>query len=110
MPLPSKAEPDLLLRELIHRIKNSLTIISSIANLESQAITDPGAQEIIQRLRNRVTATALLYDLLAKGGEPGSIQLGAYLGDLAELLIDSLAAEPSRLKLDLDVETLAVSP
>lgn len=107
---PGTPESDLLLRELVHRVKNSLTIISSIANLEAQSIQDPAAQESVQRLRSRVTATALLYDRLSVGSGRDTIRLNAYLGDLGTLLVESLALEPSRIHLELDVEALSLSP
>ncbi len=106
----AEPESDFLLRELVHRVKNSLTIISSIASLEAQSILDPAAKEIVRRLQSRVSATALLYDRLSLGSGRDTIRLDSYLGDLASLLVESLALEPSRILLELDVEALSVSP
>lgn len=107
---PQAPDNDILLRELIHRIKNSLAIISSIANIEAQSIKDPEARESVLRLQSRVAATALLYDRLSTGAGGGTVRLDTYLGNLAELLVESLAIDPSMVELELDLEALAVSP
>jgi two-component sensor histidine kinase len=92
---------DLLLRELGHRVRNSLSIIVSLASIEADGITDKAAAAGIERLASRVTATALLYDKLES--QTGKVPMDEYIGDLVDLLVKSLAAAPEGINLELSL-------
>ena len=63
----SLAQKDALLREIHHRVKNNLQVITSLLSLQQRALTDPSAREAISDTRQRITAMALIYRALYQG-------------------------------------------
>lgn len=104
------AGKDLLLRELGHRVKNSLAVIASLADIESMAIVDPTAASSVERLKNRVAATALLYDKLETAQAGGMVPIHEYITDLVNLLVESLSASPEAIRVELRLEPLFLDP
>ncbi len=98
---------DLLLRELQHRMKNNLQLITSLIRMESHHAPHGEAGETFALLAGRVGALALLYDTLSEEGEAGSIDLGVYLSQIASAVMKAHAVEGIRL--DLKVDTWPVS-
>lgn len=100
-------EKDTLLRELQHRVKNNLQMITALIRLEARNLPDNATGERFTRLAGRIEALALLYRSLSEG-EPGeSVDLGVYLSQIASGVMRSYAAEGIRL--DLKVDTWPVS-
>lgn len=106
-------EKDYLLREIHHRVKNNLQIISSLLYLQSENLTDPKAQEAINIGRGRVKSMALIHQNLYGLDQSSQINLKTYLDDLAVELFDSynLHGESVDLKLSIadvmiDIEVL----
>lgn len=101
-------ERDVLLRELQHRVKNNLQLITSLIRLEaSQAAHYDDAGESLDRLAGRVGALALLYRTLSEDGGGNSVDLGVYLSQIASAVMNAHAVEGIRL--DLKVDTWPVS-
>ena len=80
----------LLMREINHRAKNSLQIVASLLHLQAKAATDPAVSEPLRDAGARVTAVGRAYGRLSYQPEPGTIDLGAYLTELASDIIASL--------------------
>ncbi|MGK7864396.1 sensor histidine kinase [Falsiroseomonas sp. E2-1-a4] len=100
-------EKDTLLRELQHRVKNNLQMITALIRLESRNVPNGEAGESFSRLAGRVGALALLYRSLTDQ-EPGeSVDLGVYLSEIASAVMRAHAVEGIRL--DLKVDTWPVS-
>ncbi len=99
-------EKDTQLRELQHRVKNNLQMITALIRLETRnaETVDPNGFE---RLAGRVGSLALLYDTLALGNHEDEIDLGAYLSQIATAVMASHAVEGIRL--DLRVDSYPVS-
>jgi len=68
-----------LLRELRHRTRNNLSVISGLATLEADRTTVPEAKERLEVLRDRVEALGALYSLLDRDEEPNRLRLDEYL-------------------------------
>jgi two-component sensor histidine kinase len=98
---------DILLRELHHRVKNNLQMITALIRLESRNIPDNATSERIDRLAGRVEALGLLYRLLSNESSGNSIDLGIYLSQIASAVMQAHAVEGIRL--DLKVDTWPVS-
>ena len=100
-------QKDTLLRELQHRVKNNLQMVTALLRLEARNLADGAAGEHFERLAGRVNALALLYGLLS-GEAPGdSIDLGVYLSQIASAVMKAHATEGVRL--DMKVDTWPVS-
>lgn len=94
-----------LLRELQHRVKNSLSIIASLVGFESDRIDNLAMKEILEHIRNRIISVSQVYDMLYETQEIKEIQLDQYLRQLAEYLMKTFnagRARPVELRMDHD--------
>jgi len=74
---------DLLLREIHHRVKNNLQIVSSLLNLQSRRSVDSAAKEALTDLSARVDVISDIHRALYEAGETDSIEMASYLANLA---------------------------
>ncbi len=100
-------EKDTLLRELQHRVKNNLQMITALIRLESRNLPDEATGERFDRLAGRINSLALLYQSLSEEGAGESVDLGVYLSQIASAVMQAHAVEGIRL--DLQVDTWPVS-
>jgi two-component sensor histidine kinase len=100
-------EKDTLLKELQHRVKNNLQMITALIRLEARNKADDEDGKVFERLAGRVHALALLYDALSSEDQGDGVDLGAYIGQVASAVMLAHAVEGIRL--DLKVDTWPVS-
>jgi two-component sensor histidine kinase len=100
-------EKDTLLRELQHRVKNNLQMITALIRLEARNVQDGTTSAHFERLAGRVNALAVLYRSLTDEGQGGTVDLGVYLGQIASAVMTAHAVEGIRL--DMKVDTWPVS-
>jgi PAS domain S-box-containing protein len=100
-------EKDMLLRELQHRVKNNLQMITALIRMESRNAPDDETGNSFSRLAGRVSALALLYRSLSPDRPGESVDLGIYLSQIATAVMQAHAVEGIRL--DLKVDTWPVS-
>jgi two-component sensor histidine kinase len=100
-------EKDTLLRELQHRVKNNLQLITTLIRLEARNMPDHAAGERFDRLVGRIESLALLYRSMSESESGESIDLGVYLSQIASAVMRAHAVEGIRL--DLKVDTWPVS-
>jgi two-component sensor histidine kinase len=101
------AEKDTLLRELQHRVKNNLQMITALIRLEARNLPDDATGSRFDRLAGRVEALALLYRSLSDDIDAETIDLGVYLSEIASAVMRAHA--PEGIRLDLKVDTWPVS-
>ncbi|HWQ20758.1 MAG TPA: PAS domain S-box protein [Methanotrichaceae archaeon] len=85
----SLREKDVMLKEIHHRVKNNLQIISSLLSIQSRQIEDHATQEILKESRNRVKSLALVHENLYRSPDLGKIDFSAYIKKLASSLASS---------------------
>lgn len=100
-------EKDTLLRELQHRVKNNLQMITALIRVEARGMAQDGLGAGFDRLAGRVEALGLLYRALTEGDASDSIDLGVYLSQIASAVMRAHAVEG--IHLDLQVDTWPVS-
>lgn len=100
-------EKDTQLRELQHRVKNNLQMITALIRVEAKGVADATTGEGFDRLAGRVEALGLLYHALAEAGPTDAVDLGVYLSEIASAVMRAHAVEGIRL--DLKVDTWPVS-
>jgi len=99
----SLKEKEVLLREIHHRVKNNLQIISSLINLQSNHLEDPKTSETFREIQNRVKSIALLHEKLYQSDDISKINLADYIPHIALDLYKSYGVS-SNIKLDMDVD------
>ncbi|HTX71256.1 MAG TPA: PAS domain S-box protein [Rectinemataceae bacterium] len=82
----SLEQKDMLVRELEHRTKNNLGIISSLLSLEEQRIADPASKSFLRDMQARVQSVALIYELLSHGTAMETMDSRPYVEELLALL------------------------
>jgi two-component sensor histidine kinase len=99
-------ELQILMKEIHHRVKNNLQIISSLLDLQSHSIKDSLAYEAIKEGKNRVQSMALIHQNLYGERSIQSINIKEYIHDLSEGLITSYNIKPGIIKVNMDIDDL----
>jgi two-component sensor histidine kinase len=102
----SLAQKDVLLREIHHRVKNNLQIVSSLLNIHGGS--GPDAQPGLEDIKTRVRALALVHRYLYEGDDVRLVDLRSFLTELCSTLVRSLTAQSRRVRLEIDLPELAV--
>lgn len=100
-------EKDTLLRELQHRVKNNLQMITALIRLEGRALPDKAVTTSFDRLAGRIEALALLYRSLSDATGNDNVDLGTYLSEVASAVMRAHAVEG--IHLDVQVDSWPVS-
>jgi two-component sensor histidine kinase len=95
-------EKDTLLRELQHRVKNNLQMITALVRMEARQVSDEDDSKRFHRLAGRVESLALLYRALTNENQSDEVDLGTYLGQIASAVMQAQAVEGIRLELKVD--------
>ncbi|MEY3236082.1 MAG: hypothetical protein RI883_183 [Bacteroidota bacterium] len=90
----SLKEKEVLLKEIHHRVKNNLQVISSILNLQSSFVSDERTLEILEESRNRIHSMATIHENLYLTTNFSSIDFAGYLENLTTKLISSYHVKP----------------
>ncbi|MBY5899789.1 sensor histidine kinase [Rhizobium leguminosarum] len=100
-------EKDVLLRELQHRVKNNLQMITALIRMEARNAQQNEESERFARLAGRIEALALLYRSLSDEEKGATVDLGTYVSQIAASVMAAHAVEGIRL--DMKVDTWPVS-
>ncbi len=103
----SLQEKDVLLREIHHRVKNNLQIISSLLNLQAGFIEDKRAAEIFEESKNRVRSMALIHEKLYESKNFSSLDMSEFIEELVKNLYKSYGFNTSSVALDLNIDDLS---
>ena len=105
------AENELLLKEIHHRVKNNLEIISGLLALQAAQIDHPLAQAVMQASQNRVLSMGIIHQKLYQKGHLAAIEMKDYFHNLSESILDTFnAADKISITLpmpplNLDIDT-----
>ncbi len=102
----SLKEKEVLLKEIHHRVKNNLQVISSILNLQSSFVTDNRTLEILEESRNRIHSMATIHENLYLTTNFSSIDFASYLQNLSTKLISSYHISSTTINLRLELSTV----
>ncbi|HZI52674.1 MAG TPA: sensor histidine kinase, partial [Chitinophagaceae bacterium] len=104
-------ENELLLKEIHHRVKNNLEVVSSLLELQSSQIDDPHTKDAMLASQNRVQSIGIVHQKLYQGKNLGTIEMKDYFIDLSESILDSFSAhkrvqvECAMSSLNVDIDT-----
>jgi two-component sensor histidine kinase len=99
-------EKDVLLKEVHHRVKNNLQVISSLLNLQSAQIKDPETVQLFRDSQNRVRSMALIHEKLYQSHDLAKIDFKGYAQSLSNYLVRSFAVESRGVAIRLDVDPI----
>jgi len=99
-------EKEILLKEIHHRVKNNLQVISSLLSIQSRSINDKKAKEAIVEGRTRVHSMSLIHQDLYKKDNLTGIRMDRYLGSLTKDLLDTYNISEGMIILDNQIEPL----
>ena len=98
-------EKTVMLKEIHHRVKNNLQVITSLLRLQSREIKDAKSKEYFEDATQRILAMALIHEKMYQSETLSKIDLAAYLRTLAEELIDSYTVnKPIELSVNCEIE------
>jgi len=107
------SEKETLLKEIHHRVKNNLQIISSLLGIQSRSVENPQAKEALEEGRSRVRSMSLIHQNLYSKNNLTGIEMDQYLNKLARDLLrnykistGSISLKTEAHDLKLDVETV----
>lgn len=100
------AELETLMKEIHHRVKNNLQIISSLLDIQSFSLTDQRAVEAIKEGRNRVHSMAILHQQLYSDGNIRGICIDDYITSITRNLFVSYNTSPEKITLETDTDNL----
>jgi two-component sensor histidine kinase len=100
----SLRQKEMLLREVHHRIKNNLQIISSLLDIQASWVQDPHLVEMFMDIQNRVISMALIHETLYQSGDFRMVNFGVYVRTLAEQIFRSYNVVPNRIRLQIQAD------
>jgi two-component sensor histidine kinase len=85
----SLREKETLLKEIHHRVKNNMTVISSLLNLQMTRLSDKEAKEALQDSQNRVQTMSMIHETLYRSDNLSAIDMKTYLSELGRIIFQS---------------------
>jgi two-component sensor histidine kinase len=104
----SLEEKELLLKEIHHRVKNNLQVISSLLYLQSKQIEDQTTLSMFHESRHRVRSMALVHEKLYQTKDLASVDFSEYVRQLASYLLRSYGATSNQITLEIDVDRVSL--
>jgi PAS domain S-box-containing protein len=93
---------DMLMKELEHRVKNSLTMVSSLLAITKDELSDPKAIGVLADTETRIKAMSSIYEQLYLTGSVESIDFGMYIDRLSRTIFDTFVSDKARIRLSLE--------
>lgn len=102
-------EKEVLLREIHHRVKNNLQVISSLLSLQLRYIKDEEALDMFRESQYRVRSMALVHESLYRSSDLARIDFSEYVRNLANGLYRSYGVDPGRIVLKTKVKNVSLT-
>lgn len=99
-----RSRVELLMKELHHRVKNNLQVLSSVISLQSQSLTDENALLSVKSTETRINAMALIHRKLYSDDQNTIVSTRGYFRELIEFLMSSFGYDISNLKVNAEID------
>ena len=97
-------EKETLLKEIHHRVKNNMQLVSSLLEMQARYIEEPKALSAFQECQNRVRCMALIHEKLYQSKSLAEIDFGDYIGSLARLFMRTYHTSAENVRLEISVQ------
>lgn len=102
----SLKEKEILLKEIHHRVKNNMQVISSLLSLQAKTIPDKETQELFDESRNRIRSMALIHEKLYQSKDLFLIDFKSYVVDLLNNLMISYGFRSKNIHAEINIENI----
>ena len=100
----SLEEKETLLKEIHHRVKNNLQLITSLLNLQADGESEQTVEEFLYKGRTRVKSMALIHEHLYRSNNLANIDMQSYVQELVDSIFDSFGAVDSNITYQLEAQ------
>lgn len=108
--LAQKAEDNtLLLKEIHHRVKNNLQVVSSLLNLQGDYLKDPEARRILKNSENRVKAMALLHEKIYRTTSFSQVSMPSYIEEIGQYVFELYKGDVRKITFQCDVDEITLN-
>jgi PAS domain S-box-containing protein len=97
-------EKEVLLKEVYHRIKNNLQVISSLLDLQADSVADPQVRALFEDSQQRLQAVALIHESLYQAGNVTRIQAADYIHELSTRVFQAYTPPGDRITLTVQAD------
>jgi len=104
----ANAEKEVLLKEIHHRVKNNLQVISSLLNLQSNSLSDEKMKSAVKEGQSRVKSMALIHQTLYQSDRLSRIDLQDYIEKLLSFLSDTYRNEKKEIITSIDAKNISL--
>jgi PAS domain S-box-containing protein len=104
----SLREKEILLKEVHHRVKNNLQIVSSLLELQSDALDDAALLAQFRDSQDRIRSMALVHETLYQSQELARLDLARYIHTLSAQLVQSYNIDPQRISVRIQVDPIVL--
>ena len=97
-----------MLREIHHRVKNNMQVMSSLLSLQSRSVSNPDTSKLLLENQNRIQSMALLHEILYQSEDLALVDFSKYLRRMVEHLFLSYGAEKRQIRLHAELDTVGL--
>ena len=94
-------EKNIMLKEIHHRVKNNLQVITSLLSLQNSFIQNQEIKSIFQKSQNRINSMAMIHEMLYQYDQLNKIEFGKYAESLIKSIIKSMTSSPEKIKFEI---------
>jgi len=105
----SLKEKEILLRELYHRTKNNMQVISNLLDLQAASFHDKKIAQLFKESQSRIKSMALIHEKLYQSKDLSNVNIKDYIQELAHVLLSTYQLNQNKIVLKLDMDSVAVS-
>jgi two-component sensor histidine kinase len=99
-------EKDLLIKEVHHRVKNNMQLISSLLNLQVDGSNEPGEIKILRASMNRIDSMALIHEVLYQSDNFAEVDMHIYIESIVSNLYNTYSNDERSITIDLQTENI----
>ncbi len=104
----SLKEKEVLLKEIHHRVKNNMQVISSLLNLQSSRFKDEKILKMFEESQERIRSMALIHEKLYQSKDLAKVNFSEYIKSLTDRLFQSYRIDPNKVTLEMNIEDVSL--